>query len=189
MEGCVRNDCRLSCDSCSLFLLMMVSRHWVRLGSFFCLWWHWLLFLDNLRLLVDCHLIHLSFWTCRALTPRSFVLFPLQILLHILTCSLLGMPEVHLKENWRKYPSWYQTSWRSMHTLDRGGRDWDGRDTNSLAADPASSTSERIERTERIECGGGKKSKMKQKYLNVTSDDLWRIRDKLSGKKSSLAMT
>ena len=25
-----------------------------------------------------------------------------------------------------------------MHTSDRGGRDWDGRDTNSLAADAAS---------------------------------------------------
>ena len=27
---------------------------------------------------------------------------------------------------------------------------------------------------------------MQQRYLNVTSDDLWCIRDKLSGKKSSL---
>ena len=64
-----------------------------------------------------------------------------------------------------------------------------GRDTNSLAADAASSTSERIERTERIESGGGKKSKMQQKYLSVTSDDLWRFRDKLSGKWSNLAKT
>ena len=79
-----------------------------------------------------------------------------------------------------------------MHTSDRGGLDWDGRDTNSLAADAASSLSERVKRTERIErieCGGGKKSKMQQKFLNVTSDDLWRIRDKLSGKKGSLAKT
>ena len=76
-----------------------------------------------------------------------------------------------------------------MHTSDRGARDWDGRDANSLAADAASSTSERVERTERIESGGGKKSKMQQKYLNVTSDDLWCIRDKLSGKKSSLGKT
>ena len=73
--------------------------------------------------------------------------------------------------------------------LGRGGRDWDGRDTNSLAADAASSTSERIERTERIESGGGKKSKMQQNYLSVTSDDLWRFRDKLSGKWSNLAKT
>ena len=71
-----------------------------------------------------------------------------------------------------------------MHTLDREGRDWDGRDTHSLAADAASSTSERVERTERIESGGGKKSKMQQKYLNVTSDG-----HKLSRKKSSLAKT
>ena len=74
-----------------------------------------------------------------------------------------------------------------MHTSDRERRDWDGRNTNSLAADAASSTSERIERTERIESGGGKKSKMQQKYFNVTSEDLWP--DKLSGKKSSLAKT
>ena len=32
-----------------------------------------------------------------------------------------------------------------MHTSDRGGRDWDGRDTNSLAADAASSTTERVQ--------------------------------------------
>ena len=30
-----------------------------------------------------------------------------------------GMFEVHLKENWRKSPSWYQNSW--------GGRDWEER--------------------------------------------------------------
>ena len=76
-----------------------------------------------------------------------------------------------------------------MHTTDRGGRDWDGRDTKSLAADAASSTSERVKRTERTERGGGKKSKMHQKYLNFTSDDLWCIRDKLSGKKSCLGKT
>ena len=56
-----------------------------------------------------CH-----FGICRAFALSSLVLFPLQIHLHILAYSLLGMPEVHLKENWRKYPSWYQTSWRSM---------------------------------------------------------------------------
>ena len=65
-----------------------------------------------------------------------------------------------------------------MPTSDRGGRDRDGRATSSLAADAA-----------RTESGGGKKSKMQQRYLNVTSNDLWRIRDKLSGKKSSLAKT
>ena len=93
---------------------------------------------------------------------------------------------VHLKENWRKSPSWYQTSWKTMPTSERGGRDWDGRATSSLAADAASSTSERVERTE---SGGGKKSKMQQRYLNVTSDDPWCIRDKLAGKKSSLGKT
>ena len=34
-----------------------------------------------------------------------------------------------------------------------------------------------------------KKSQMQQRYLNVTSDDLWCIRDKLAGKKSSLGKT
>ena len=73
-----------------------------------------------------------------------------------------------------------------MPTSEKGGRDWDGRATSSLAADAASSTSERVERAE---SGVGKKSKMQQKYLNVTSDDLWCIRDKLAGKKSSLGKT
>ena len=35
----------------------------------------------------------------------------------------------------------------------------------------------------------GKKSKMQQKYLNVTSDGLWCIRDKLAGKTSSMGKT
>ena len=52
--------------------------------------------------------------------------------------------------------------------------------TSSLAADTASSASERVERTE---SGGGKKSKMQQRYLNVTYDDLWCIRDKLAGEE------
>ena len=26
----------------------------------------------------------------------------------------IGMPEVHLTENWRKSPSWYHTGWRAM---------------------------------------------------------------------------
>ena len=37
--------------------------------------------------------------------------------------------------------------------------------------------------------GVGKKSKMHRRYLIITSDDLWRIRDKLDGKKSSLGKT
>ena len=35
----------------------------------------------------------------------------------------------------------------------------------------------------------GKKSKIQQKYLNITCQDLWRIRDKLDGKKSGLGKT
>ena len=73
-----------------------------------------------------------------------------------------------------------------MPTSERRGRDWAVRASSSLAADAASSTSERVERAE---SGVGKKSEMQQKYLNVTSDDLWRIRDKLVGKKSSLGKT
>ena len=47
-EGWLRNDCNYSCD-CFLFLLMLVRRHWVRLGSLFCLPWVQLLLLDNWR--------------------------------------------------------------------------------------------------------------------------------------------
>ena len=36
--------------------------------------------------------------------------------------TLLGMPEVHPKENWRKSPSRYQTSWRTMPISERGGK-------------------------------------------------------------------
>ena len=101
VEGCVRNDCRHSCDWCSLFLLMLVRWHWVRLGSLFCLRWVWLLFLDNWRV------------------PGS----------HKTGREML---EVHLQENLRKSPSWYQTSWRTMPTSERGRRDWEGRATHLL---------------------------------------------------------
>ena len=73
-----------------------------------------------------------------------------------------------------------------MPNTERGGRDWEVRAANSLAADAASNTSERVERAE---SGVGKKSKMQQTYLNVTSDYLRRSRDKLDGKKSSLGKT
>ena len=77
-----------------------------------------------------------------------------------------------------------------MPRSETGGRDWHGRATSSLTADPTSSMSERVERTE---SGGGKISGkislMQQRYLNVTSEDLWCIRDKLAGKKSSLGKT
>ena len=82
--------------------------------------------------------------------PFGSVAFSLRI--------LLRMPEVHLKENWRKSPSWYQTSWSAMSNPDhRGGREWEERATSSFAADAASSTSARVERAE---SGVEKKYKM-----------------------------
>ena len=73
----------------------------------------------------------------------------------------------------------------------RGGREWEERATSSFAADDGGTyaASSASERAERAESGVGKKSKTQYKYLNVTSDDLWRIRDKLDGKKSSLGRT
>ena len=59
-----------------------------------------------------------------------------------------------------------------MPTSEREGTDWDVRATSSLAVDAAARSSERVERAE---SGVGKKSKIQQKYFNVTSDDLWRI--------------
>ena len=50
-------------------------------------------------------------------------------------------------------------------------------------------TSSASERSERAQSGVGKKSKTQFKYLNVTSDDLWRVRDKLDGKNRSLGRT
>ena len=45
----------------------------------------------------------------------------------------------------------------------------------------------RVKEPKGLESGVGKKSDLQQKYLNVTSDALWRIRDKLT--KSSLGKT
>ena len=87
---------------------------------------------------------------CRDYASWQLRFFFFSNTLHIYS---LGMPEVHLKENWRKSPSWYQTSWRTMPKSERGGRDWDGNATSSLAADAASRTSERVE------SGVGKKAK------------------------------
>ena len=77
------------------------------------------------------------------------------------------------------------------NTCSRRGREWGERATSTFAADDGgtyagSSTSERVERAE---SGVGKKTKTQSRYLNVTSDELWRIRDKLDGKKRSLGRT
>ena len=66
----------------------------------------------------------------------------------------------------------------------RGGKEWGKRATSSFAADDggthaASSVSVRAEKAE---SGVGKKSKTQYTHVNVNSDDLWRIRDKLDGK-------
>ena len=59
--------------------------------------------------------------------------------------------------------------------LGKGGRDWDGRSTFPWQLIESKGPKVVWER---------KKSKMQQRYLNITTDDLWRILDKLAGKKS-----
>ena len=42
---------------------------------------------------------------------------------------------------------------------------------------------------ERSDSDGAKKTKKRVQYLKISSDDLWRVRDKLDGKKRSLVKT
>ena len=72
------------------------------------------------ELLADCLLVYLSFMDCRAKVfeqPPFFANTPY-------IYAPFEMPEVHLKEHWRKSPSWYHTSWRTMPTSKRRGREW-----------------------------------------------------------------
>ena len=52
-----------------------------------------------------------------------------------------------------------------MHVSDRGGCDWDGRDTNSWAADAPSNTSQRIEKLQTEKLKVRKKHKKQKKVL------------------------
>ena len=135
--------------------------------------------LDNLMTNVDMD--------CRAFVFSSSIFFMCNTLF---PCTLPGMPEIHVKEIWRKYPTLFPDD-LEIHTdvgkekkrLERACCQFPG---SSLAVDAAKDSSER---GERIESGGGKKSKTQQRYLNVTFDDLWCIKDKLVENKSSLDKT
>ena len=170
----------------SLFLLMLVRWHWVRPSHYSvcggsCLWVKQDWSTCESDGVVSCWLIVSRFmnrlWT---VAHELFSQFSVFLRIPFLTKTPFGMQEGHLKENWRKSPSRYQTSWRTMP--ERGGRDWDGRASSSLAVDAASSTSERVKRAESGVCVCERNLKCSIKNLNVTSDDLWRIRDKLDGK-------
>ena len=87
------------------------------------------------------------------------------------------MSTVRLSENGKSPPSWYQSNWRAKNDDYKkydDGWDWD---EGQSGRDPESSHS------------GAKKTRTRGEHLKVSSDDLWKVRAKLDGKKSSLSRT
>ena len=102
------------------------------------------------------------------------------------------MSVVNLKENWRRSPSWYQTSWKTKYCQgSTSGRERDEGPSSSSAADEGASHSASGGGAifERSDSEGAKKTKKRVQCLKISSDDLWRVRDKLDGKKRSLGKT
>ena len=104
-------------------------------------------------------------------------------------CSVFPfhMPSVHLTENWRQAPSWYQTSWKVKHSQgSKSGREWDEGHAGSSAEGGTYTAADGGGDFDKC---GAKKLKTKDKYLKNSSVDLWRVRAKLDGKKRSLSKT
>ena len=99
------------------------------------------------------------------------------------------MPSVRLTEHWRQAPSWYHTSWKVKHSQgSKSGRDWDEGHALSSAADKEGTYYAADGGSDFDKCGA-KKVKTKDEYLKISSEDLWRVRAKLDGKKRSLGKT
>ena len=73
----------------------------------------------------------------------------------------------------------------------RSGRKWDEGPTGSSAAEEGGThnASDGGGDFDSGHSGGAKKLKTKDKYLKISSEDLWRVRAKLDGKKRSLSKT
>ena len=93
---------------------------------------------------------------------------------------------VHLKENYKQSPSWYQTSWKTKYERER----YEGSVSPSSADVRTPQNASGGDATfERSHSDGAKKPKKRIQSLKVSSDDLWRVREKLDGKKRSLGKT
>ena len=102
------------------------------------------------------------------------------------------MPSVDLKGNWRKTPSWYDTEWKELGSYKRRsareGNDWP---SSSSAPDDGASLGSCTGGANYESCVGigADNVKKKVRYLTVSPDVLWRLKEKLDGKKSSLRKT
>ena len=102
------------------------------------------------------------------------------------------MPSVDLKGNWRKSPSWYDTNWKEMNCQKkRSGREGDDWRSSSSATDEKASKGSYTDVANHEICAsaGPRNLRKKVRYLKVSPDDLWPLKEKLDGKKSSLRKT
>ena len=106
------------------------------------------------------------------------------------------MSNVRLSSNGKSPPSWYQSNWRVKdddYKKYDDGWDWDA----SQSGQPRTDRTERagsFRPSEGAEDPGGsqsgaKKTETRGEHFKVSSDDLWKVRAKLDGKKSSLSKT
>ena len=101
-------------------------------------------------------------------------------LLHIRTGLLAGMPRRH-QDMWsRSSPSWYQKDWKPSTSggekASDGNAGWSQRDTRSTSSTGQADNTETWEET-------------KDKCLNITPDELWKVQKILSTKRGSLSQT
>ena len=102
------------------------------------------------------------------------------------------MPVVHLKENWRQSPSWYETNWKEMHSQSRkSGRErFEGPSSSSAAEEGASqSASAGGANYASSDSAGAKKTKTKVRYLKVcgASGTSWTGRRRAWGRRTRRA--
>ena len=102
------------------------------------------------------------------------------------------MPLSDLKGNWRKTLSWYDTEWKELRSYKRRsareGNDWP---SSFSAPDDKASLGSCTGGANYESCDsmGADNEKKKVRYLKVSPDDLWRLKEMLDRKKSSLRET
>ena len=116
----------------------------------------------------------------RAILGYQVPLLKYTFFIHIRTGLLIGMPPRH-QDTWsRSSPSWYRKDWESSASGGDRASDgiggWSQRDTRGTSSSGHADNTETWEET-------------KDKFLNITPDELWRLQKILSNKKGTWSQT
>ena len=102
------------------------------------------------------------------------------LLLHIRAGLLAGMPRRHQDTGSRSSPPWCQKDWKSSTSggdkSSDGNAGWSQRDTRGTSSSIHADHTDTLEET-------------KEKFPNITREELWRLQEISSNKKGSLSQT